>query len=347
MVLYADFEYRQQKNIINKYFFMNNVPGNKIKHDSKYFEVADGVWGMKDIFVNFYMVSNPTDNSWVLIDAGLKSSATKIKKMAFEIFGEGAKPFCIILTHAHFDHVGSLKKLAEEWNVPVYAHYLEMPYLTGKSSYPPPDPTVGGGIMPLMSFAFPINPINLWNRLSVLNEDGNLPGLPEWKYLHTPGHAPGHISLYREKDGVLIAGDAFITTDQQSALSILFQTKKLMGPPKYFTYDWELAKQSVKELMELEPEIVATGHGKPMRGTEMRKSLHNLFNNFNDKSVPMGGRYSEEPAVADATGFVYIPPSAVNKRAVALKLLSATAVAATIFLLLIKKQKKNPHSYGY
>ena len=67
------------------------------------------------------------------------------------LFGHGNRPAAILLTHGHFDHVGALKTLAEEWDVPVYAHTLELPYLTGRSSYPPPDPSVGGGAMAAMS----------------------------------------------------------------------------------------------------------------------------------------------------------------------------------------------------
>jgi len=107
------------------------------KNTTNFFTVAPGVWGMKDVFVNIYMILNPFDGNWVLVDAGLKWSAPKIKKMAQQLFGD-SKPSAIILTHGHFDHVGSLEKLIEEWNVPVYAHYLEIPYLTGKSSYPHP-----------------------------------------------------------------------------------------------------------------------------------------------------------------------------------------------------------------
>src|SRR5436190_1366011 len=170
---------------------------------TSYFDVARGVWGMKDIFVNFYMIENGETNKWVLVDAGLKISYSKIKKMARWLFGE-RRPEAIILTHGHFDHVGALKKLVEEWNVPVYAHYLEMPYVSGRSHYPPPDPAVGGGLMAYMSFIYPNDPIDLGTHINILPEDGSVPGLKGWKYIHTPGHTPGHISLFREEDKLLI-----------------------------------------------------------------------------------------------------------------------------------------------
>ena len=307
--------------------------------NSNYYEVAPGVWGMTDFFVNIYMISNPVDDSWVLIDSGLKTSGPKIKKMALQLFGE-KKPSEIILTHGHFDHVGSLSYLLEEWNVPVYAHYLEIPFLTGRSSYPPPDPTVGGGLLSLMSFLYPNAPINIWNKINVLPEGGSVPGLTEWQYILTPGHSPGHISLYRETDGVLIAGDAFVTTQQESFFSVLFQNKKISGPPKYFTYDWEQARQSLKILMKLEPEIVAAGHGKPMHGKEVRRSLHHLSEQFHKIAVPSYGRYVESPAVADATGIVYIPPTNINKRNLVLKALTLTMALSLSYVLLHQKRKK-------
>jgi glyoxylase-like metal-dependent hydrolase (beta-lactamase superfamily II) len=318
---------------------------NRIKYQeniyTKFFNVAPGVWGLKDVFVNVYMILNPFDGSWVLVDTGLKWSTTKIKKMAKQLFGENSIPSSIILTHGHFDHIGSLKKLTEEWNVPVFAHNLEVPFLTGKSSYPPPDPSVGGGLMSLVSFLYPISPINIRNNLNVLPENGGVPGLPEWKYIHTPGHAPGHISLFRESDNVLIAGDAFVTSKAESVFSVMLQTKKLSGPPKYFTYDWTLAKESVKTLMQLEPEIVASGHGAPMQGNELSESLHYLSKHFYQMAVPSGGRYVNEPAITNATGLVYIPPDNINYTALTIKVLGVTLITALTCALLIKENKKN------
>ncbi|WP_423149647.1 MBL fold metallo-hydrolase [Rubrolithibacter danxiaensis] len=289
-----------------------------------YFNVAPGVWGMKIVFVNIYMVATESNN-WVLVDAGLKGSANKIKRMAEDLFGEGAKPKCIILTHGHFDHVGALTDLSDMWHVPIYAHSLELPYLKGLSSYPPPDPLVGGGLMSLMSWTYPRKPKNMGRKVFKLKTDGTLPNMEEWRYIHTPGHAPGHISLYRESDGTLIAGDAFVTTKQESLLAVITQKKEISGPPKYFTIDWKAAADSVKELAALNPQVGATGHGKPMYGEELNTALTYLAEHFEEVAVPDTGRYVKEPALANDKGIKYIP-----KPLVSTGLIAAVAVASTL-----------------
>lgn len=307
---------------------------------SEIIHVAEGVWGMKHMFVNFYMIQNNDDNSWVLVDAGLKWSAHKIKNMATELFGEHSRPSAIILTHGHFDHAGSVAELAEEWNVPVYTHFMEIPFLTGKSSYPPADPTVGGGLMSSLSFTYPVGPINIWNHINVLPSNGSIPGLNDWKYIHTPGHTPGHISLYRESDKVLIAGDAFVTTKAESLLSVLLQTKKISGPPKYLTTDWEASKESVNTLANLEPKVAATGHGKPMRGAELRDALLELNQHFDEVAVPHNGRYVDDAAIADTNGYVYIPRKiTTNDNSTVIKVAALTA--GLVCALFISKHKKN------
>jgi len=272
-----------------------------------YFEVAPGVWGMKDIFVNFYMIKDQGSDNWVLIDAGLKTSKPKILKMAADLFG-GKAPSAIILTHGHFDHTGSVESLAHEWRTQVYAHYLEFPYLSGISSYPPPDPSVGGGLMSALSPLYRKEPIDITSYLTALPENDQVPFLPGWRFLHTPGHAPGHISLFRDSDKVLIAGDAFVTTKQESFFSTITQRQLISGPPMYFTCDWEAAEQSVKQLQQLDPTIVASGHGKPFSGPEMKEQLKNLAENFRSAAIPEKGRYRDEPAIADASGVLYVPP---------------------------------------
>lgn len=264
--------------------------------------------------VNLYLFGRrgAPNRSWVLIDAGMPGSAARIIRAAEEWTGSGAAPEAIILTHGHFDHVGALGGLLERWNVPVYAHRLELPYLTGRSSYPPPDPTVGGGAMAALARFYPRGPIDLGDRVRALPEDGTVPGMPDWRWVHTPGHTPGHVSLFREVDRTLIVGDAFVTTKQESATAVLTQRPELHGPPAYYTQDWESARSSVERLAALEPRQVATGHGPPLQGSEMLANLHELARNFARLAVPARGRYVRQPAIADESGVVTVPPAVAD-----------------------------------
>jgi glyoxylase-like metal-dependent hydrolase (beta-lactamase superfamily II) len=192
--------------------------------------------------------------------------------------------------------------------VPIYAHELELPYLDGRSSYPPPDPTVGGGLMAALSPLYPRGPIDVRPWLRPLPADGSVPGMPGFRWIHTPGHAPGHVSSWRDADRSLIVGDAFITTAQESAYAVATQETELHGPPMYYTQDWAAARSSVERLANLGPELVVPGHGRALRGPAMIQALRTLAERFDEVAVPREGRYVDEPAVADKSGTVHVPP---------------------------------------
>jgi glyoxylase-like metal-dependent hydrolase (beta-lactamase superfamily II) len=204
----------------------------------KYFQVAQGVWGMKLFFVNVYMIANRKSFSkgWVLVDTGPSGSAEKIISMAEAIFGKGTQPKAIILTHGHADHSGSVKELLKYWDVPVYVHELEIPYLTGQSSYPPADPSVGQGLLSLASVFFRKTPIDLGDKVIPINMDEGIAELPEWRVVFTPGHSPGHISLFLPLNTTLIAGDALATTKAESAIAIMGDVKETIGPAHVYDY---------------------------------------------------------------------------------------------------------------
>ncbi|MGM9950051.1 MAG: MBL fold metallo-hydrolase [Lysinibacillus sp.] len=242
--------------------------------------------------VNVCFVGDPGKNDgWTLVDAGMPRSADAIIKEAEERFGPGTKPKAIVLTHGHFDHVGAIIELLQHWDVPVYAHVAELPYLNGSADYPEPDPSVGGGLVARMSSYFPNEAINLGDRVKPLPADFSVPTMPGWKWIHTPGHAPGHISLFREADRALIAGDAFVTVKQESLFKVLVQEKEVSGPPKYLTTDWDKAWESVRSLEALKPTVAVTGHGGPISGEELTRELAALAADFQQRAIPDQGKY--------------------------------------------------------
>lgn len=255
-------------------------------------QVTPDLTRLRFLFVNLYLWGTP--DSWVLVDAGLQGCTSTIIDTAEERFGKGNAPQAIILTHGHFDHVGAFPELFDHWDVPVYAHQLELPHLIGQADYPPPNPTVGKGVMALMSFTYPNKAIDLGSRMQLLPEDESVPHMPGWRWVHTPGHTPGHISLFRESDRCMIVGDAFVTVKQESLYAVVTQEQEIHGPPAYFTPDWEAARHSVERLAALQPSIAATGHGTPMSGEELTRGLEKLVREFEAIAIPDQGRYVPE-----------------------------------------------------
>ena len=279
---------KMKKNEDDKMIPMTSVSGGKGR------EVKEDLFYYTNQIVNVIFIGKPNEGDWVLVDTGMPRGGNAIIEAVEERFGKESKPSAIILTHGHFDHVGSIIDLVEKWNVPVYAHPLEFPFLTGEKSYPDPDPSVEGGMLAKISSIYPHEPINIQQVLKPLPEDHSVPSLPEWKWIHTPGHSPGHVSFFRETDKSLIAGDAFVTVKQDSMYKVLVQKKEVHGPPRYLTTDWKSAFYSVKELDMLNPALAITGHGTAMEGEELWNGLKNLVMNFEQFAVPDHGKYVDK-----------------------------------------------------
>jgi glyoxylase-like metal-dependent hydrolase (beta-lactamase superfamily II) len=268
----------------NKVIPMTSVSSGKLR------EAAPHVHYYTNQIVNLAFIGKP-DGTWVLIDAGMPKSAKEIIDVAEETFGIRQPPEAIILTHGHFDHVGSIVDLILEWNVPVYAHIMEHPFLTGAMAYPEPDTSVEGGMLAKISSLYPNEPIDIHEVLQALPPDGSVPHLPGWQWIHVPGHSPGQVALFREEDRLLISADAFITVKQDSMYKVLLQKKEVCGPPVYLTTDWEAAYESVQRLAALNPQTVIPGHGTAISGDELREGLSALIKNWNEVAVPDHGKW--------------------------------------------------------
>ena len=244
--------------------------------------------------VNLCLVGNTETQDFVLVDAGMPGSAYEIIAVTEERFGSQSRPKAIILTHGHFDHVGAIIELVNHWEVPVYAHELEIPFLTGQQNYPEPDPTVEGGMVAKMSPMFPNEPIDLGSHIQTLPADGTIPEMSGWSWIHTPGHSPGHVSFFRDEDRSLIVGDAFVTVKQEYLYKVFTQEQEISGPPRYLTTDWKAAFNSVKMLEALKPSVAVTGHGIPMSGEMLSSSLQKLVNEFESIAIPDYGKYVDK-----------------------------------------------------
>ena len=294
-------------------------------------EIAPGVARVEIVFVNAYLI-DVSATSWVLVDTGLPNCAGWIRRAAQRRYGRNARPEAIILTHGHFDHAGSALALAKGWDVPIYAHPLEMPYLRGKSDYPPKDPTVGG-VLAQMARIFPDHGYDFGDRVRSLPMNDTVPALPGWRAVHTPGHTAGHICLWREADRTLLAGDALATVNQDSPLGMVVQHAEFRQPPAPFTTDWGAVQSSVEHLSELRPATVSAGHGPPISGPHVATALTDFALSLRP---PRHGRYVAEPAIADERGIVSVPPPAPDHIRTAAV---ATAIAAAVATVTLARRR--------
>lgn len=285
---------------------------------------------------NCYLLG--TAEGFVLVDSGTAGNEKKILKAVRSELGKNATPCAIVLTHGHFDHSGSARELARRWGVRIYVHRRELPFVDGTDCYPPADPTVGGFLAQMMRFA-PAQKINLLPHVTTLRLT-ELPWLGGWRIIETPGHTPGHISLFRPADGTLIAGDAFATVDLDSASAVMSKRPQVSRPPAVFTPDWQNAERSVRRLAELDARVLAAGHGVPMFGFAAQGQLRDLSRRF---PVPEYGRYTKEAALADENGIISLPepvPDRLRRKAV----FSAAAAGAVGVALWARSRRSKRHA---
>jgi glyoxylase-like metal-dependent hydrolase (beta-lactamase superfamily II) len=107
-----------------------------------------------------------------------------------------------------------------------------------------------------------------------LQPGGGIPRMEGWQWIHTPGHTPGHVACFRARDRVVLSGDAILTLEVNAWAGLLRQRQGLSGPPWYTTWDPEAARASIGEIADLDPSVLAAGHGLPLAGPGTAAAVH-------------------------------------------------------------------------
>lgn len=253
-------------------------------------EIAPGVhWlgvGKGLLRSNVYFVGS--GSSWALVDAGSAKCGPVIRAAAESLFGEDSPPASILLTHDHPDHAGSARELARTWHCLVWVHPDEMPLVLGDVAtfHEYANPLDRWIILPLLRLMGKRRAESMVARASLkdvarsFDPAAELPGLPDWEAVLTPGHTPGHVAFFRRDDRVLITGDALVTVGLNSACDLVLKRQRISAPPWYTTWSWSAAKESVASLAALEPRVLGGGHGIPLAGPDLAARVRVFSDRF-------------------------------------------------------------------
>ena len=194
----------------------------------------------------------------VLVDTGMPGSWELIRAAMIEAGVSPEKLKAVIITHQDIDHIGSLPEIVQAYSgqIEVYAHELDQPYIEGKLPLIKTNPER----MTAMLAALPEEERKKMQAIfenppkakvdKILADGDVLPIFGGIRVIHTPGHTPGHISLYVQNSKTLIAGDAMV-----------YMGGMLRGPVPQATLDMDTALQSLKKLQDTEIQSVICYHG--------------------------------------------------------------------------------------
>ncbi|SMO36317.1 Glyoxylase, beta-lactamase superfamily II [Chryseobacterium rhizoplanae] len=196
--------------------------------------------------INCYIIEG------VLVDSGIRSSYATIKKTLQKI-----PVYQHVLTHAHADHQGCSDQICAEFEISLLCHPNEV-FRTETGMVTSDYPTPQHWIAKLQQKYWAGQGHQVEQTIVENDKIGN------FRVIETPGHSAGHISLFREQDGVLIIGDA------ATNMNLLTTVPGLRLPPNIFTSDQQRNIKSLQKLAELNPAIICFGHGPALRNTDRR-----------------------------------------------------------------------------
>src|SRR5262249_59076 len=197
--------------------------------------------GLPRDMINIYLAGD------VLIDAGTRWARRRVFRQL-----KGREISLVALTHCHPDHQGVVRAVCERYGVPLACHADDVPVVEGRERMVP-----GHWLVRLGErfWAGPPHPVE-----RVLQDGDEVAG---FRVVHTPGHTPGHVVYFRERDRVAIAGDVLAN------IHFLTGRPGLREPPPFFSADRIMNWTSIRKLADLRPSLVCFGHGPPLKRKEV------------------------------------------------------------------------------
>jgi glyoxylase-like metal-dependent hydrolase (beta-lactamase superfamily II) len=228
--------------------------------------VAPGIHRIEDANTNWFLVEE--DGRLLVVDAGVPTSWESLHA-ALGRLGRGPEAIeAVVLTHAHFDHVGFAEKARSQLNVPVHVHENDVPLTRHPWRYDFERPrsfylATQVQALPIVAEflrtrAFWPSPVKEVVRYGFDAGTLPLPGSP--RIVPCPGHTLGHCALYFADRDALIAGDAIVMLDPYTAR----RGPRLVARAAVADVERNLA--SLDALVETGAKTVLTGHGEPWTG---------------------------------------------------------------------------------
>jgi glyoxylase-like metal-dependent hydrolase (beta-lactamase superfamily II) len=225
-------------------------------------EAAPGVHRVADAYTNWYLLED--GGRLTVVDAGVPTSWGSLHDALARLGFSAGDIDAVVLTHAHFDHVGFAERARTELGVPVYVHADDEPLTRHPSRYDHERPRVAYlatqvKALPIVAdllrtrafWPTPVAEVTTYQAGETLP----VPGSP--KVLATPGHTYGHCSLHLADRDAVLAGDALVTLDPYTART---------GPrlvARAATADTGRNLQSLDAIAATGASTVLSGHGEP------------------------------------------------------------------------------------
>lgn len=200
---------------------------------------------------NTYVISDNNRNA-VIVDPGCYEREEELELQSY-IEDNDLKVIALLNTHAHIDHVLGNQFVIKQYKVPYYLHEADVPILMSIENY--------AHVYGMSNYKVSPTPTNL-----LKGGENLIFGEMEMKVFHTPGHCPGHVVFYLEKEKLVVNGD------------VLF--KGSFGRTDLPGGSMEVLKKTIFDIMFELPDntIVLSGHGDDTSiGVEKRTNyIHNF-----------------------------------------------------------------------